>query len=538
MYEIFNSFEIIVLFSTTLTAFAKVITLDSVYLYNVLTSSSIPNIDCNLYLWGLWFSWSGIKNFFGSITNFFGFGSNVKTRQSETKVKTFLKDYNSHEAYGLNTLSIKEIKQAHQSVKNHNYDSIKKLLFDEDKVEQIQNKIDAFGQILTTDTTKHKEKTQYFLKNTFNDGTKFKKQTILQKHMMVVLSEFDSFFAKAKEADTRIEPKIIREKIMDIKNNYGMTLLFQDLYDEIGILFKQHNIQIDAFDPLAKNLLSYLQTELPITGLNFLYNYSSRARFMSSFVLLTENIKNLFTNILTEKGIKPAKARANLITCLANYTTYLDDNLEPQGDTIFLISSLHNLSVTNFRAFYQDYNIFKPLPKNERYATELLLKQDFCQKLSTLYLIKEYPKIKLADLSNEMQCKLLEIFELASINIDHKYNINTTSRINYVSYQVGILVTFEFEKYRDRNYVITHLFQINNATPLDIMSLNNNINLNTEVYLEWESTVGKHVQYSVLRDPDEEDIQKEHDKRLEIYHDTHKMVLEIANGIPDTPDLV
>jgi proton-translocating NADH-quinone oxidoreductase chain M len=47
----------------------------------LLTSSSIPNIDCNLYLWGLWFSWSGIKTFFIRLlikSFFFFFGFDTK----------------------------------------------------------------------------------------------------------------------------------------------------------------------------------------------------------------------------------------------------------------------------------------------------------------------------------------------------------------------------------------------------------------------------------------------------------------------------
>jgi hypothetical protein len=534
MYEIFNSFEIIVLFSTTLTAFAKVITLDSVYLYNVLTSSSIPNIDCNLYLWGLWFSWSGIKNFFGSITNFFGFGSNVKIRQSETKVKTFLKDYNSHEANGLNTLSIKEIKQAHQSVKNHNYDSIKKLLFDEDKVKQIQNKMDAFGKILIPDTTRHKEKGQDFLRETFNDGTKFKYQTILQKHMMVVLSEYASVSRKD------VEQKIINDKLQEVQNIFGTTLLFQDLYDDLQVLFRKHYLGIKIFDPLAKNLLLYLRSELPQSAVNFLYNHTSRAKFLSSFVLLTENIKNLFTNILTEKGIEPATARDNLITCIENYSRYLDDNLRESIDAIFLISSLHNLSVTNFKAFYQDYNTFKTLPKNLPYIEEALLELDLRHKLSTLYFLKNRSNVYFKNLSKEMQSHVLDIFELANINIDHKYNINTTSRTNYVSYQVCLLVSFEFVTYRDRSHIIFLIKQVFSVTKVqlnDVELLQKYIQKNSNLFLAYVPSLQTLAKTFTLLD---ETIyaNTEHDKRLEIYHDTHKMVLEIANGIPDTSDLV
>jgi hypothetical protein len=215
---------------------------------------------------------------------------------------------------------------------------------------------------------------------------------------------------------------------------FGMTLLFQDLYDDTGILFKHHNIQIEIFNPLAKQLLLYLQTELPITGLNFLYNYSSRAKFMSSFVLLTENIKNLFTNILTEEGRQTEQAYNNIITCINNYSDFLVDTKKEEIIlNVSTLSALHSLSKVNFKLFYQMSDVFKTIINNHNCEADGLLEQDFCQKLSTLYILEANYKVYFESLSKETISQLLEVFELASINIDHKYNVNTTSHIKDIS---------------------------------------------------------------------------------------------------------
>jgi hypothetical protein len=582
MYEIFNSFEIIVLFSTTLTAFAKVIILDSVYLYNVLTSSSIPNIDCNLYLWGLWFSWSGIKSglktFFirlliKSFFFFFGYDTNPKkpkppvtpttpgsrvteattgdtptiqqkdiTDEKEkdiintpanivTQVVASLPNLEvapaniqqplqtlensvdlsfsdlELEAIGVPVAGslpnlevapaniqqpLQDITVTHEkekdiintpanivtqvvaslpnlevaptniqqplqtlensvdlsfsdleleSIKDRKFDLLRNTLYY--YKEQLRQDCNIFEKILISqDKSSVKTELRAFIKLYLNFGYKSEIQTFLTEHMLNKLNMFILDNAVLNEGN---ENTVILYKVQELKNDFALCVIVKKFYNDLQFICHDNDIPIETFDPLGNVFLGYLKAQI-LMNCDFLEDVSKSARIISSFMLLTENTKNLFTNILTEEGIEPATARANITTCIANYSRYLDDNLEKSIDPVFIMASLNNLAVVNFKTFYQDYNIFVDTLKKTDYKAELLLTQDFFEKLSLLYLIKEYPKIKLADLSNEMQGKLLEAFELASIRLDHKYDINTTSLIKNKSYQLSLLVMLQFQK--------------------------------------------------------------------------------------------
>jgi NADH-ubiquinone oxidoreductase chain 5 len=463
-------------------------------------------------------------------------------------VQNFLQFYNSHEEdLELNTLSIKDIVITYQSVNRHNYDYVKDILFSPVKNNEIHKKLLEFDQIIIRDDSTNKKEILNFINRNIKMSKNIKslQQTCLHEFTKMAFDYYKDNISATEQISATEESIIRRNHItVEFKNAIGMAFLFKNFYTDIFSLFRKHDIRIKIFDPLAKQLLLSLQDVMPMNGEEFIVNPDSRAKMMSLFFLFTENVKNLFTDILTEKGIEPANVSTNIKTCINNYSRYIHDN--SQSDTLTVFSSLHNLASIDFRIFYQDYNVFEPEPKvpTTGFALEVLLALDLREKLSTYYILQTNLRIHVESLSKEMQCKLLEIFEIPSLRIDHKYQTVTTVLMNNVSYELCMLVMFDFTIYKDRSKTfeetLGYKFQKTdiNLNPNDITKLDNLIIANGILYSTHESKLKARMTVSTNI---EQIANEELNKRLEIYAFSRKTVAElteIAYGIADTSDLV